>query len=83
MKLNCSVIALSLDHRSADAPDVQKILTTHGCLFKLRVGLPRGQGCTDEGLIILLAEGSEDELAAFHADLKQFPHVKVYSVSVC
>jgi len=83
MKLNCSIIALALDNRSADAPEVQKVLTTHGCLFKLRVGLPLGQGCTDSGLIILVAEGSEDELAAFHADLKQFPQVKVYSAGVC
>lgn len=83
MDLKCSVIALALDHRTAEAPDIQKVLTKHGCLFKLRVGLPRGQGCTDSGLIILLAEGSEDDLAAFHADLGQFPQVKVYSVGVC
>lgn len=83
MENSCSVIVLALDHRTADAPEVQKVLTTHGCLFKLRVGLPMGPGCTDEGLIILVTEGSEDDRASFLADVEKFPQVKVYNLSVC
>jgi hypothetical protein len=83
MDQKCSIIALALDSRMKDAADVQKVLSTYGCLFKVRVGVPRGQGCTDEGLIILVAEGSEDEVASFLAELQQFPQVRVYHVGVC
>lgn len=83
MNQKCSIIALALDSRMQDAPEVQKILSAHGCLFKVRVGVPRGQGCTDEGLIILVAEGSADEVDSFLAELRQFPQVKVYHVGVC
>jgi len=79
----CSIIALTLDKRHEDAPEVQKVLSAHGCLFKARLGLPRGPGCTDEGIIILVAEGSEEDISSFLADLKTFSQVKVYNVGVC
>lgn len=83
MKTKCSVITLLLDNRLEDAPEVQKVLTTHGCLFKVRLGVPRGYVCSNEGLIILVAEGSEESVASFLSDLEQFPQVKVYHVDIC
>jgi len=83
MNTNCSVIALVLDNRLEDAPDIQRVLTTHGCLFRVRLGLPGGPACSNQGLIVLVAEGSKEDLAAFLAELAQFPRVKVHHVAVC
>lgn len=83
MEHHCSVIALLLDNRSEDAPEVQKVLTAHGCLFRARLGLPGGPACSNQGLIVLVAEGSAGELAAFLAELQRFPQVKVHQVPVC
>lgn len=84
MKTKCSVIVLVLDNRLEDAPEVQKILTEHGCLFKVRLGLPRNHvACTNEGLVILVSEGSEEETATFLAKLQKFSQVKVNSVDIC
>jgi len=79
----CSVIALMLGNRQEDAPEVQKVLTAHGCLFKVRLGLPWGEVCPNEGLIILVADGSEEDLSAFLTEMKKFPRVKVHQMAVC
>ncbi|HAI20349.1 MAG TPA: hypothetical protein DCM14_00340 [Clostridiales bacterium UBA8153] len=83
MEHRCSVVALVLDNRSEDAPEVQRVLTAHGCLFRARLGLPGGPACSNQGLIVLVMEGSAEEQAAFLSDLKRFPAVKIHQVAVC
>jgi nitrate reductase NapAB chaperone NapD len=83
MDHHCKVIALVLDNRSEDAPEVQKVLTAHGCLFRARLGLPGGPACSNQGLIVLVVEGTAEELAAFLTDLARFPQVKVHQAAVC
>lgn len=83
MKTNCRVITLVLGNRQEDAPEVQKVLTAYGCLFKVRLGVPWGEVCPTEGLIILVADGSEEDMASFMAEMKKFAHVKVHQTAIC
>ncbi len=83
MDTKCSVIALVLGNRQEDAPEVQKVLTAYGYLFKVRLGVPWGEVCPNEGLIILVADGSEEELSEFLTEMKKFPHLKVHQVAIC
>ncbi|MBT9132589.1 MAG: hypothetical protein DDT33_01112 [Firmicutes bacterium] len=82
MDTKCSVIALVLGNRQEDAPEVQRVLTAHGCLFKVRLGVPWGKVCSNEGLIVLVADDSEEELTAFLTEMKKFPHVKVHQADL-
>ncbi|MCL5982823.1 MAG: hypothetical protein M1571_10005 [Firmicutes bacterium] len=83
--MKCWVVTLVLDKRTEDAPELQDVLTRHGCLFKVRLGVHAGSAgeCSDSGLIILLAEGDEKELDSFFEELKKFPRVKVKCIELC
>lgn len=75
--MKSSVISLVLEKRTEDAPDVQDLLTRNGCLIKVRLGIHDVKGCSDNGLILLVVEGDEQEVNSFIGDLKQFPRVRV------
>lgn len=68
--MNCYyIIGLRVDHRHANALNLQKTLTEHGCNIKLRVGLHEtGEDfCSDDGVIMLQACGDQatiDKMAA-------------------
>lgn len=83
--MKCWVVALVLDKRTEDAPELQEVLTRHGCLLKVRLGVHAGSAgeCSDSGLIILAAEGDEKELDSFLEELKKFPRVKVNCMELC
>lgn len=83
MNSSCRVITLVIGNRQEEAPEVQKVLTAHGCLFKVRLGVPWGEACTNEGLIILVADGSEEDITSFLAEMKKFTHVQVHQTNVC
>ena len=47
-------MAVSISKRIAEAVKVQQVLTEHGCIIKLRVGLHEaGDVCADDGLVLL------------------------------
>ena len=75
--MKSSVISLVLEKRTEDAPDVQDVLTRNGCLIKVRLGIHDVKGCSDNGLILLVVEGDDQEVQTFISDLKQFPRVRV------
>lgn len=75
--MKSSVISLVLEKRTEDAPDVQDVLTRNGCLIKVRLGVHDVKGCSDNGLILLVVEGDDQEVQTFISDLKQFPRVRV------
>lgn len=60
--MNCYyIIGLRVDHRHANALNLQKTLTEYGCNIKLRVGLHEtGEDfCSDDGVIMLQACGEK------------------------
>ncbi|WPX07769.1 hypothetical protein [Anaerocellum danielii] len=72
------IAAILVDNRLHDAPKLQEILTKHGCIIKTRLGIHEaGESCSNQGLIILHMQATEDEIKAFENDVKQLEHVKL------
>lgn len=72
-------MAVTIDPRSAHAPEVQTILTKHGCIIKTRVGLHEvsKNSCSEQGLIILHIHSSLEEIKVLENDLLKIDGVKV------
>ena len=65
------VIAVKVANREGVAQDLQKTLTKHGCLIKVRLGLhdvPAGT-CSPSGLLIMEVEGSAEEIDRLTGEL--------------
>lgn len=63
--MRCAYIfGLRVDHRTANAVELQEVLTRYGCHIKLRVGLHEtGEDfCSDGGLILLQACGEPQRM---------------------
>ncbi|ACD51276.1 hypothetical protein FDB55_16915 [Clostridium botulinum] len=73
------IMAVTIDPRSAHAPEVQTILTKHGCIIKTRVGLHEvsKNSCSEQGLIILHIHSSLEEIKVLENDLLKIDGVKV------
>jgi hypothetical protein len=72
------VVAAKISERDGAAQDVQRVLSAHGCLIKVRLGLhdlPAG-ACSSAGLLILEVEGEPREIEALVAELSAIPQVK-------
>jgi hypothetical protein len=76
-------MAIRIDRRSDEAADVQKMLTRHGCIISLRIGLHEiGNVCAEDGLVLLNVCGKEKEVAALKKDLRAIKGVHVKSMEV-
>ncbi len=65
-----TIMAVLVNYRSKHAGEIQNVLTKHGCLIKVRLGLHEaGNVCSENGLIILQLEGEKGEIMAFHDEL--------------
>ena len=73
------IMAVTIDPRSAHAPEVQTILTKHGCIIKTRVGLHEvsKSSCSEQGLIILHINSTLEEITVLENDLLKIDGVKV------
>jgi len=78
-----TIMAVTIDKRVKEAPKVQEVLTKHGCIIGLRIGLHETMNvCADNGLIILSLCGSKKEVAALKADLNKIKGVKSKTMAV-
>jgi hypothetical protein len=75
-----TIMAILIDKRTDAAPEVQKILTEHGCIIKTRLGMHESSNCADEGMIILDITADNTEVEALEAELKSIGGVKVKSM---
>jgi len=77
--METTIMAVTIDPRSAHAPQVQTILTKHGCIIKTRLGLHEvnQNSCSEEGLIILHIHSSLDEIKILENELLDVNDVKV------
>lgn len=73
------IMAITIDPRSAHAPQVQTILTKHGCFIKTRIGLHEAceNSCSEKGLIILHIHSNLDEVKMLEKELLDVKDVKV------
>lgn len=82
--METTIMAITIDPRSAHAPQVQTILTKHGCIIKTRLGLHEvnQNSCSEEGLIILHIHSSLDEIKILESELLEVEDVKVKYMSL-
>lgn len=78
-----NVMAVSINHRSQKATGLQGVLTKHGCIIKMRLGLHEaGNVCSEEGLVILQLDGSDDEIKALEVDLNSVEGLKAKTINL-
>ena len=76
-------MAVLISKRIVEAVKVQQVLTKHGCIIRLRVGLHEaGDVCADDGLVLLNLCGTRKEVAALKADLTRIKGVTVKTMTV-
>ncbi len=82
--MNCRIImAIRIARRSQAAVKVQEVLTRHGCIIGLRIGLHEiGNVCAEDGLVLLNVCGKPKEVAALKKDLRAIKGVRVKSMEV-
>ncbi|MEO0078705.1 MAG: hypothetical protein ABIK86_06890 [candidate division WOR-3 bacterium] len=72
-----TIMAVLVDKRTEEAVKVQEVLTKHGCIISLRIGLHEtSRVCSDQGLILLNLCGTKKEVAALKRDLARIKGVK-------
>ncbi|OOM75934.1 hypothetical protein CLPUN_29710 [Clostridium puniceum] len=82
--MKTTIMVVIIDPRSAHAPQVQTVLTKHGCIIKTRIGLHEvsQDSCSEEGLIILHIHSSLDEMEILKNELLDVNGVKVKHMSL-
>lgn len=77
--METTIMALSIDPRVEHAPQVQTVLTKHGCIIKTRLGLHETSedNCENRGLILLQINGKQDEINELESELTDVEGVKV------
>ncbi|NLD47243.1 MAG: hypothetical protein GX660_08590 [Clostridiaceae bacterium] len=78
-----NIMAVVINHRSNKAPEFQEVLTKHGCLIKMRLGLHEaGNVCSEEGLILLQLAGNKDEIKVLEDELNSMNGIKAKTLSI-
>lgn len=79
-----NIMAVLINHRSKKAPEVQTVLTKHGCAIKMRLGLHETDNvCSEEGLVLLHMAGNNDEIKALENDLNSLEGIQAKTLSIC
>ncbi len=78
------IMAISVDLRTDHAPRVQEVLTKHGCIIKMRLGLHETSSkmCSERGLILLQICGEDNEVKALKEDLLSVEGVKFNTMTI-
>lgn len=78
------IMAITVDLRTNNAPRVQEVLTKHGCIIKMRLGLHEtsAKTCSENGLILLQLCGEAAEVNALKADLLSVEGVKLNTMTI-
>ena len=79
-----NLMGIVIDNRRDFAPLVQEILTSFGCIIKMRIGLHEGteEECSNEGFIILNFKNAEVEIRKLISELKNIEGVRVKNVEI-
>lgn len=64
------LMGILIQKRKEASSKVQEVLSEHGCLIKVRLGLHEaGDVCSEEGLVVLQLAGDTDRIDELYADL--------------
>ena len=79
-----NIMAVLINHRSKKAPEVQTVLTKHGCAIKMRLGLHETDDvCSEEGLVLLHMGGNSEQIKALEDELNTLEGIKASTLSIC
>ncbi|WMJ80433.1 hypothetical protein RBU49_16755 [Clostridium sp. MB40-C1] len=78
------IMAVAIEPRNISAPKVQEVLTKHGCIIKVRLGLHDvlDNECSKRGLVLLQLSGKKEEIETLRKDLESIDGVKVNIMTV-
>ncbi|HTX71945.1 MAG TPA: hypothetical protein VMC79_03890 [Rectinemataceae bacterium] len=70
-----SVVAVNVGNREGVAQDMQRILTEHGCVIKVRLGLHDipANSCSPAGLVLMEVDGESAEITEMVRKLNALP----------
>lgn len=79
-----NVMGVLVRNRSIHAREIQEVLTRHGCIINVRVGIPKVESgsCTDEGLIMLQLCGTPEEIKELKDELNAISDVKAECIEL-
>jgi len=79
-----NVIAVKVSDREGVAQDLQKVLTKHGCLIKVRLGLHDipANSCSPAGLVLMEVEGDPAEMKALVSELNALASVSAKHIAL-
>lgn len=80
-----SIMLIKISPRSKIAPQVQELLTKHGCIIKTRLGLHEASvnSCSKSGLVILdLLNETQDEIDELKNELNSLDGVNAKVVII-
>jgi hypothetical protein len=82
--METTIMAVTIDPRTSHAPQVQTVLTKHGCIIKTRVGLHEANenSCSESGLIILHLISASEEVQQLESELKAIEGITVKSMNI-
>lgn len=82
--METTIMALTIDPRSDHAPQVQTVLTKHGCIIKTRIGLHETSPdfCSERGIILLHITSKSDEIKELERELLDIEGVNVKYMSL-
>jgi len=82
--MNTTIMAIALEGRNRFAPELQEILTKHGCIISMRLGLHETSKdlCADRGLILLQLAGEDKEISDLKEELSNIEHIKINTMSI-
>lgn len=82
--METTIMALTIDPRSDHAPQVQTVLTKHGCIIKTRIGLHETSTdfCSERGLILLHINSDENKVKELEKELLDVEGVNVKYMSL-
>ncbi|MDR0966723.1 MAG: hypothetical protein LBM75_09545 [Myxococcales bacterium] len=66
------ILGVRLKHRNNSAPNLQELLTRHGCVIRTRIGLHEvsDNACSPSGTIILELHGPAENTQALEDELR-------------
>jgi hypothetical protein len=82
--MDYNVIAVKVSDREGVAQDMQRVLTKHGCLIKVRLGLHDvpSNTCSPAGLVLMEVEGDAAEIKAFVDELNKLSNVSAKHIAL-
>jgi len=82
--MNTTIMAIALESRNKFAPNLQEVLTKHGCIISMRLGLHETSKdlCAERGLILLQLCAEEEEISALKEDLGKIEGIKINTMSI-